>query len=342
MTLTLGIAAAAGLAYRSKNGNVDAAAAEFRRLLEAAQLPLPAKPLQYLRTWGPRMDVDGNIVPPESHAGRPRKLTDKQVHTCYAECLNWFKDGRPRPYVSAEELMTTNSVVRDITTAAGVSGETMTRHIREIDPNFQYGKLRNRPYLDKDHKDSRVASCQEKLGTFEQRKPWVVYVDEKVMCLSECCTKGWFSSSAEDYAWSMPRLTRNRKTVKLKYIIGVNYQLGPVWIKFFTGTTGMLWNRDGHAYRVSSCLEQLGGLAGSNMLHCFLQGCCPAHGTAKQGVSSTRMQPQHTETKGQRCLGQCLTLGLPDCQCVPSVVAPAVLCVYVLLPLHLNQQAVWG
>jgi hypothetical protein len=213
--------------------------------------------------------------------------------------------------------------------------------MRQIDPHFQYGKVRNRPYLDAQHKQDRVTSCGEKLQVFEEHKPWVVYVDEKVMCLSQCCTRGWYSSDVDDFAWSMPRLTRNRKTIKLKYIIGVNYQLGPVWIKFFTGTTGMPWNRPGCAYLVSSCHEQLWGFAGSNVLHCLLQGCCPAHGAAAQVISSTWVQPQHTEPKGQCCCCQCLILGLPDCQCVTPVVAPAILCIYVLLPLHLNQQAVW-
>ncbi|WIA44529.1 hypothetical protein OEZ86_007264 [Tetradesmus obliquus] len=249
MTLTVGLEAAAGLAYRANRGNVNAATAAMRTMLEDAGLPVPSNPLQYMRIWGPRMDVDGNIVVPESGSGRPPKLTDAQTHTCYAECLNWYAAGRPRPYESVHALMTTNPVVRDIITAAGVSGETLTRHMRQIDPHFQYGKVRNRPYLDAQHKRDRVTSCGEKLQVFEEQKPWVVYVDEKVMCLSQCCTRGWYSSDAEDFAWSMPRLTRNRKTIKLKYIIGVNYQLGPVWIKFFTGTTGMPWDREGCAYR---------------------------------------------------------------------------------------------
>jgi hypothetical protein len=142
-----------------------------------------------------------------------------------------------------------------------------------LDPHFQYGKLRNRPYLNEQHRQQRVEGSRQKLQDFAAQKQWTVFVDEKVMCLSTCSTMGWYSSAAEDFAWSLPRLSYRRNVMKLKYIIGVNYMIGPVWIKFFTGTSGMPGDRPGAAYQVGSCLEQLRGLASNHMLQCLLQAC---------------------------------------------------------------------
>lgn len=273
MTLSVGVKAAAGLAYRAHPHDAAAQVAAFRTLLTDANLTVPTNPHQFVATWGPRMDDDGNIARPAAHSGRPPKLTGEQVDTCYAQCLNWFEAGRPGPYHSVEELIRTNPAVRNIVEHTGVSGETLTRCFKSKDRHFQYGKVRSRPYLDQAHKDERVRQSQEKLQSLPQVKQWVVWVDEKVMCFSNSSAVGWFSSIAEDYAWQLPRLTHQRQTMKLKYIIGVNYLMGPCWIKFFTGTSGMPADRDSFAYRVSSALEQLGLLLSSNMLHCLQHSC---------------------------------------------------------------------
>lgn len=274
---------------------------------------MPANPHEYVADWGPRLGDDGVIEGLASNSGRHRVLTDAQVTACYVEARNWWLAGRQGPYTSAEELITESAVVHDIVTGAGITPETLTNNLKEFDPRFKYGPVRDRAYLDDIHRQNRIDTSQRNMERLPRDKHAVVWVDEKVMCLSKDSYRGWFVAGEEDWHWRsrVPRV--QNKPVKLKYIIGVNYTLGPVFLKFFTGTTGMPADRDGHAYRVRSALEQLGALLSSNMLHCLLHSCCPAGGAALHIICSTWVQPQHTETVRQRCISQCLILCLPVC-----------------------------
>jgi hypothetical protein len=246
---------AAGLAWKRKKGNAAAATTAFHKYLLEAGYELPTNPHEYVTTWGPRLHDNGEIEDHASNRGRPKTLTVAQIATCYVECLNWWQAGRAAPYASAEQLITDNAVVHTIVTDAGITPETLTRNLKDYDPHFKYGPLHDRAYLDERHRQDRVECSMVNKERLPADKPYVVWVDEKVLCLSQETCMGWYSSAAEDYHWRLPVPTHQSKPIKIKYIIGVNYLLGPVWIKFFTGTSGMPANREGHAYVVSSALE---------------------------------------------------------------------------------------
>jgi hypothetical protein len=303
----------AGLAWRASSGNLVDATAEFRKRLQAAHYDLPSNPGEYVQIWGPRLGDDGVVEGCAHSSGRHKVLTERQVTACYVEARNWWLAGRQGPYTSAEQLIAESAVVHNIVTDAGITPETLTNNLKEFDPRFKYGVVRDRAYLDDQHRQSRIDVSAENKARLQADKAAVVWVDEKVICLSKESYMGWFSAGEEDWHWRTPVPRYNKSAAKLKYIIGVNYLLGPVWIKFFTGTSGMAADRDGCDYRVSSGLEQLGALLGSNMLQRHLHSCCPAPGAAPHIICSTWVQPQHTETVGQRCICQCLVLGLPVC-----------------------------
>lgn len=205
--------------------------------------------------WGPRLLDSGEIEEYASNSGRPKTLTDAQIAACYVEARNWWLAGRAAPYASAAQLISDSTVVHTIVTDAGITSETLTRNLKEYDPHFKYGALHDRAFLDDAHRQGRIECSTVNKARFDDDKQRVVWVDEKVLCLSQETCHGWYSSAAEDYHWRLPVPTHQSKPVKIKYIIGVNYLLGPVWIKFFTGTSDMPADRDGHAYRVSSALE---------------------------------------------------------------------------------------
>lgn len=339
MTLGHALSYAAGLAFRAHNGDLHAATQEFCSLLTRANYPLPANPHQFVALWGPRLDDAGEIESHAARSGRHPQLTEQQVATCYLQCIGWWQAGRSGPYRSVADLVSSDAIVHAIVNHSGVTNETLASSLKAFDPHLQYGKVRGRPFLDEQHRSDRMAECARKLRTFRADKRWVVWVDEKVLCFSKSSAMGWFSTNAEDYGWRLPTPKHGRQDLKIKYIIAVNYVLGPVWIKFYTGTSGMPADREGCAYRVSSHAEQHGWPVGSHVLHCHPHCCCPARAAALRVVRVTRMQPQHAETVGECCSCQCLILGLPIGQGVTPVVTPAILFIYVLLPLHLNQQA---
>lgn len=147
---------AAGLAWRAAKGSETKALTAFCKQLKAARYELPTNPLEYLKTWGPRLGGNGLIEGYAWHSGRPRSLTDAQVTECYVEAVNWWLAGRQGPYTSAQELITENAVVHNIVEAADITPETLTKNLKEFDPRFKYGTVRDKPY--------RVSSVGEQLG----------------------------------------------------------------------------------------------------------------------------------------------------------------------------------
>lgn len=240
---------AAGLCYRAAHGNVSEAEEAFCNLLEGAKYDLPHNCYEFVQYWGPRLNDSGEIECHASLSGRHRALTDLEVKVCWMEAIGWWQQGRSGPYQSVAELIETNPTVQAIMEHAGVTGQTLTTRIKEIDPGFKYGKTRAKAFLDEQHKEVRVAACQQNLARFKEAKPYIIFVDEKVLCFNDDNYMGWFSTNAEDYHYRMPQQTYKRRVSKFKYIIAVNYLGGPLWIKFFTGTAGLTVH---HAYKVSS------------------------------------------------------------------------------------------
>jgi hypothetical protein len=252
MTFSNVVQYAAAICFKANKCDISAATAEFSDLCHRAGYELPQNPWEFVKKWGNKLQSDGTIASGAALSGCKRKLTGDDVWVCYIEALDWFLRGRPGPYESAQQLMETNEVVRGIVEQSGVSARTLTRRLCEVDPKFHYGKYIGKPFLDDMHRDLRLAGVAENRPIIESNtRGLVVWSDEKVLCMNKDNGMGWFSSAHEDYGYKLPAVRHNSQVVKLKYIIAVNYIIGPVWIKFFTGTVGMPADRDGKSYRVS-------------------------------------------------------------------------------------------
>jgi hypothetical protein len=133
----------AGLVWRMYYDKPAEATRAFCDHLHAAGYKLPANSHEYVADWGPRLGDDGVIEGLASNSGRHRVLTDAQVTACFVEAHNWWLAGRQGPYTSAEELITESAVVHDIVTGAGITPETLTNNLKEFDPRFKYGPVRD-------------------------------------------------------------------------------------------------------------------------------------------------------------------------------------------------------
>lgn len=250
MTLPDVIKYAAGLAYRAASGVIIDAAQAFRTLVLNAKYSLPANCYDFVAYWGPRLGDDGQLHSHASHSGRHPRLTDEQARVCLAEAKGWWLTERQGPYETAEELIDTNPVVKSVVEDTRISPETLTRHMKQIAPKFHYGKLKSKPYLDEQHREVRMASCEEMLRKSDRHRQLVVFLDEKTLCLNQDKQMGWFSSDEEDYHYSTKPAKYKGKIISLKYLIAVNYLIGPVYITFYTGTAGLPANARGKSYLV--------------------------------------------------------------------------------------------
>lgn len=177
------------------------------------------------------MRPDGSLDSSASLSGRKRMLTDQEVRTAYVEVLDWWLQGRPGPYSSAKELMSENAVVRQLVEQTGVSAKTLTRSLQQIDPKYHYGKYKQKSYLDDTHRDNRLEGVKLNRPIVDQQRGLILFAHEKVLCMNQEQCMGWFSNAHEDYGWKLPPGRKDNSIAKLKYIMVVNYVLGPVWTK---------------------------------------------------------------------------------------------------------------
>lgn len=82
-----------------------------------------------------------------------------------------------------------------------------------------------------------------KLAEEENVREFVVWIDAKTMHMSITNRKGWVLLGSED-VFETTHPASKKKPIVLKYYIAVNYRLGKVGLRFYTGTTGMKADRD--------------------------------------------------------------------------------------------------
>lgn len=67
----------------------------------------------------------------------------------------------------------------------------------------------------------------------------------------------------------------DKHIISIKYYAAVNAVLGPVWICYYTGTSGILATHDGKHYKVGSCNKQFWCIASLHVLQCLLKLSLP-------------------------------------------------------------------
>lgn len=292
MTLSPAHQYAAGLAWRNANGDPQQAAALFTSTLRGAKLELPRDPKSYVAKWGPRLGDDGWMQGRASQSGRKRALTEAQIECCHAVASEWWEDGRPRPYASMDELAANPVVARELA-AAGCTPATLFRGMKQMYPHFGWRLVAVKDYLTADHKQERVAACKEMAKLTSRELDLVVWIDAKSLILVVRPQHAWIDTDYRDYEQRARPPQQGSKIINLKYYIAVSPLLGPFWLRFTTGTTGMQWDRDGHAYKVGSRAKQSRRPAATHVRGGLLQLGSPARAQGRLGHARICMQPQN-------------------------------------------------
>lgn len=245
----------AGIVWRAAHGQLSKAVRDFSNLLVKAEMQLPANVREFVAAWGPCLNEDGTIRSGASRSGRKRKLTDAQVEACYEQASNWAQLGRSRPYGSMQEMVETNPVVKGVVQATGVTAGTLAKKMKLMHPTFGWKQVAIKDILTPEHKLQRLSACKRMLAMPERALQLVVWIDAKSMILTVTKRHGWVDTRVRDYEERKRPPQQQGKIINLKYYIAVSPLLGPLWLRFCTGTTGMPWNRDGKAYKVRLMLQ---------------------------------------------------------------------------------------
>lgn len=122
---------------------------------------------------------------------------------------------------------------------------------------------------------ARVLICKQLVSMERKVLLQVVFLDMKTIWMWEHNAYGWIDTSMRAEFGATKPLRDQGQILRLKYYGAVNALLGPFFIWFVSGTTGITAHQGETHYKVGSCAEPIGGQACSHMHHCFMQRLCP-------------------------------------------------------------------
>lgn len=340
MTLPVALVVLAALAWACANGSLAQAGRLLVSYCQLLGLAAPANPPNFVNYWRGRLTAAGEVDSHAGNAGRPYSLSPQMVESAYQGIIGWRAAGRSRPYASKLECAQQCPEVRQVLMDSGVTIETLLRRIKEVHPKFAFTRQRVRWHLSDDNKQQRLTICQHLLQAFRQLLHRVVFVDAKTLWVWEEDVWGWVDTSVPNCVHGIRPAYHRGKVVRLKYYAAVHSRLGPVWIRFYTGTSGMPYNRDGHNFRVSSCSKELWQALGLHMQHSLMQLASPVVNLA--GVTPDVLvhpQPQHTPPLLHSSLSIQPVFQPPFSQTAVSVFGLGHQPSAVPFSMHFNQQA---
>jgi hypothetical protein len=341
--MTLGIAQRVYAVEAAKQHPKDPAAAQ-QYLLQKCQennLAAPKNPGEFISTWADRLTPKGDLRSNAHRSGRKPKLTNAQVQRAYKAILAYEKAGRSRPYESQIQIAAECPYVKQLLTKTGSCMSTLLARIRQKHPRFGRYLLRTRWHMTDECQQQRLATAQNLLDNYGDKLDYVVHLDAKTVYLQEKKIYGYVDLAVGYTVSRIPAATKNSRVIKLRYYAAVNAKLGAFFIIYYTGTTDMPAKRPGAHYKVSSGVEQLWLLPGSNILQCLPELCSPLPaGVPEVRVTLLHPQPQHTPTPLDCCIGIRTVSALPCADTVTCIVGLGDQPTAVPFPHHFDQQAV--
>lgn len=241
------------LAWVYSNGRLAVAGRLLTEYCQRLGLAVPANPSNFVSYWRGRLTATREVDSHAGNAGRPYSLSPQMVESAYQGIIGWHAAGRRRPYASKLECEQQCPEVRQVLSDSGVTMDTLIRRITAVHPHFAFKKLRIRWRLTDANKQQRVSICQQLLLSFRDCLHRMVFLDAETVSMWEEDVWGWVDTSVPNSCQGIKPAYSHGKIIRLKYYAAVHRVLSPVWIRFYTGTTGMLYNRDGHNFRVGSC-----------------------------------------------------------------------------------------
>lgn len=321
MTLSDTLAVLAMLAMATALGDMRVACALFVTYCAQLHLVLPANIPQYIRYWALRLTADGAVDHHAGNAGRPPSISAQMVEAAYQGLINWKKAGKDRPYASIPDAAANCPEVKEVLRDSGVSPDWLFELMQQAHPHLRWGKVTVRWRLTDDNKAKRVSVCNKLKRMYSHLLHRMVFVDAKTICMCEEEIKGWMDTSVPGYAEGIKPAMYKKKIIRLKYYAAVHCKLGPVFLKYYTGTSGMDHTHDGHNYQVRSGYEHLRRAPTPHMTHSLCQLGSPTSVLRLEGTDVlVNTQPQHTFSLGHCCLSIQLILQLPDNHAAVSVV----------------------
>lgn len=232
-----GMRLAAHEAWVQARGDSKAALPIFRQHPSAQSCKRPGR---FLQRWGKGFSIRKSLRD-QKRSGRPRKLTSDTV----SRAVKLFTQGDPQdqdrsPFSSINEAIERTSELRDIVSTHAMSPRTLLRNMQAAQPDLVKRTEDLKPPMTSRLKQLRMDACDKLLQHSDQYFRRIFWLDAKTMHIVPKARKVWVESGAPLPVRTdsrLPRSGRDRRT--LHFYAMVNWCVGPVAIRFVTGTSGL-------------------------------------------------------------------------------------------------------
>lgn len=221
------------------------------RLCEINNWKPPAHLRRDIQEYYTRRQSEGSPCTHYSNAGRPDKLSQEQAQLIITELLSYREHGRKQPYSSIQQLAVCRPAVQTVLDDTGITIDGIIKHLHKARPTLRYVKLVPKKKLTAEYKQRRLAFSRQALRETNDQLMATVQVDAKGMPMQIGNMHGWVDDSDDTWAAEVtnPQMRKGRR-IWLFYYIAVCGCAGPVFLYYYTGTTGLKACRDGITFLV--------------------------------------------------------------------------------------------
>lgn len=266
--------------YKASNGSPKAAATAFETQCKRMKLDVPGDAPGYCTRWDKYYNDKGHVEGDSQNSGRKPKISKDAAAQLVADLKNWTDFGLKGPFSSIRQLQQTSPTARAILQEADAAISTIIRAVQACEPRMQYELLVYKQRLTAWQQSARQRIAEHHITISDKQLELVVWIDAKTMYMLLKNRHGWVVHG-EAVPIPTTRPVGKKNPITLKYYIGVCGRTGAVFLRFYTGTTGMAADRNpSRPYLVSSCHVQLPCLIVDSCSQCLLNACLPTHAAA--------------------------------------------------------------
>lgn len=247
---------AAAISWDGNDANLKAAVKTYTTRCKQLGLKPSANPQRDIRKYYQRLHTEHNVDPHNYKAGRHKVLPQQQAQQLVTSLEGWQEAGAAKPYGSLRVFKKMVPAAAAVIEEAGVSDAAVVKRIHEIKPSLQRKKLRVKKKLSDEAQADRLKTAKQRQRVpLKHQKAWV-FIDAKHTRIEVDEAYGWIDTEKDlDIAAVQHAKSAKSNVPVLCYYIAVGYYVGAFEIHYYTGTTGMPANREGHTFKVSRSVQ---------------------------------------------------------------------------------------
>lgn len=192
---------------------------------------------RFIRTWVAAFEQRFNLAGPSS-PGRPTKLPDEVAERAVEVVWRGYVSGGQRRYYrSIQQAVGANTELKAILKEHKISAVTLLRRMQAVEPKCRRRLHVVKRLLTAENKQQRQAACQKLLLWPLDQLQRTFWLDAATIIIAPKGMKVFAPPGAHLVLTDDRLPTHSSQVQKLRFYVCINAILGPVALKFITGTS---------------------------------------------------------------------------------------------------------